>query len=109
MGRDTRTWAFKVRFIAPGHKLAVLDLRLEEEGVGAWIIEQIHTERGGTVGLPLAVDPAAEVWIRARSPVSYPDGGFRTVGARTLLVRDSTQKQGDWHRIPAEGEEQAPQ
>jgi hypothetical protein len=105
MGRETRMWAVKVRFISQGARVAVLEIGLEEEGVGKWIIELVYAESGETVRFPIIVDPAADVWVRARSPVSYSEGGFRNVGPLTLLVRDDSQRPGQHHRVPTEGVE----
>lgn len=92
-----RGWRFRVRLIAEGQPLDIIELELTEEGVGPWTIQEVfreaHPER---VDFPISVERATEFWIDARSPrvsATKPEG----VGRLTLRFRDHTQREGEAH------------
>jgi len=82
-----RSWAVKIRLIAPEAPLSILELGVYEPGVGEWKIEERFYEGGRRLELPLRVEGAAEFWIRAYAPPSEP----RVVNEFVLWFRDHLQ------------------
>jgi hypothetical protein len=72
-GAVTPFWSVRVRLINDGGRpLDIVELGVSEDGV-EWIIDEVFREgKGGRVGFPIRLDPAAEFWLRARSPVTGP-------------------------------------
>ena len=99
-GGFTPSWNVKVRFINqdPG-PLAILELYVEEEGVGAWRIEEMFLETSGPVLIPIQIEKAFECWIRMSSPRPFPTLPLE-VGPLVLHVRDHFQRQGQSHTFP---------
>lgn len=95
-GIFTSTWNVRVRLIAQGPALDVLEIGLMEEGVGHWVIDEVFRETDRRpVAFPIPVHRSTEFWIRARSPVS---SNSRTrVGRITFRVRDHTQDAAECH------------
>ena len=99
-GGFTPSWNVKVRFINRGREpLAILELYVEEEGVGAWRIEEMFLETRGPVLTPFQIEKAFECWIRMSSPRTFPTLPVE-VGPLALRVRDHTQQDGRYHTFP---------
>jgi hypothetical protein len=65
-------WRFKVRLIAEGQPLDVIELGVTEEGVGTWTIDEVFRETDGRkVPLPIPVERSTEFWIGASSPQAF--------------------------------------
>jgi hypothetical protein len=98
-GSFTSTWRFKIRLIARGLPLNILQLRLSEAGVGDWQIEEVFRESDGRpLIFPIAVERAVEFWISAASPQN--DSVRRSsVGKVTVHIRDHTQASGEGHEL----------
>src|SRR5262249_14891278 len=95
-------WRFKVRLIAEGRPLDIVELGVKEEGVGPWTVQEMFREGlAGQVNLPIPVERAAEFWIDARSPrVSAAKPA--AVGRLTIWFRDHTQRSGEAHEYTVE-------
>ena len=90
-------WRFKVRLIAEGQPLDIVELVVTEEGVGTWTIGEVFREADGRrVPFPIPVDRSTEFWIDARSPRAF-DTKPTSVGPITLRFRDHTQHPGEAH------------
>lgn len=89
-------WRFKVRLIAEGQALDIIELGVMEEGVGAWTIVEVFREDGRKVRYPIPVERSTEFWIDARSPRAF-NTEPASVGPITLRFRDHTQRSGDAH------------
>jgi len=99
-GGFTPSWNVKVRFINRDREpLAILDIHVEEEGVGGWRIEEILHDTKGPVRTPLHVEKAFECWIRMSSPRTFATLPME-VGQLALRVRDHTQRVGQYHSFP---------
>jgi len=66
-------WSVKLRFLVrPGNPRDILELHLDEEGVGRWHVDEIFKEdTGRAVPWPIHVQTTEEVWIRTRSARSF--------------------------------------
>lgn len=92
-------WSLRVRFIVrDGEPVSIVELGVIEEGVGAWVLDELFREGRGRVVLPLRVAGAEEVWIRARSPRSFAATPAH-IGKVVLRVRDQTQGQDERHTV----------
>lgn len=90
-------WRFKVRLIAEGQPLDIIELGVMEERVGAWTIVEVFRETDGRqVPFPISVERSTEFWIDARSTRAF-DTEPTSVGPITLWFRDHTQRSGDAH------------
>lgn len=90
-------WRFKVRLIAEGQPLDIIELGVTEEGVGTWTINEVFREADGRkVPFPIPVERSTEFWIDARSPRAF-DTKPTSVEPITLRFRDHTQCSGDAH------------
>ena len=93
-GVFTGMWSVRVRLIAEGPALDVLEIGLTEEGVGEWVVDEVFREKDGMAfGFPIPVERSTEFWIRARSPI--PSNARTKVGRMTFRVRDHTQSAGE--------------
>ncbi len=93
-GVQTPWWNVKLRFIAQRKPRDILELHIDEEGVGRWHVDEVYREdTGKPVSWPIQINMADEVWVRARSPQSYHALPIE-VGKLTLKVRDHTQAEG---------------
>ncbi len=93
----TPTWNVSVRLTATGSPISVVEVRLEEEGVGHWPIEEL-SHGGAPVTLPIHVPDAVQFWMRAHSPRTFA-GGPVQLGKLTIRVRDHLQLAGDAHDL----------
>ncbi len=90
-------WRFKVRLIAEGQALDILELGVSEDEVGDWSIEEVfRQEDGRPTGFPIPVERATEFWIAAYSPRTFATKPT-SVGRLTLRFRDHTQPAGEAH------------
>jgi len=90
-------WRFKVRIVAEGQALDIVDLGVTEDGVGPWTIREVFRENiGGQIPRPITVERSVEFWIDAESP-HCSDTKPSSVGRMTLWFRDHTQRGGDRH------------
>ncbi len=90
-------WRFRVRIVAEGQALDIVDLGVTEDGVGAWTIREVFRENiGGQIPRPIAVERSVEFWIDAESPRGS-DTKPTSVGRMTLWFRDHTQREGERH------------
>jgi hypothetical protein len=98
-GHFVRGWRFKVRLIAEGQPLDILEVGVTEEGVGAWQINEVFWGSGapGGVAFPIPVERSTEFWIDATSPQAF-DTKPVSVGPITLIFRDHTQRSGEAHQ-----------
>ncbi|CBE69945.1 MAG: HNH endonuclease [Candidatus Methylomirabilis oxygeniifera] len=91
-------WRFKVRLIAEGQPLDIIELGVTEEGVGTWTINEIFREADGRKApFPIPVERSTEFWIDVRSPQAF-DAKPASVGPITLWFRDHTQRSGNSHK-----------
>ena len=97
----TPSWSLKIRFINRGKDpIEILDLRIIEENLGSWTIEEVFLEATGRrVQFPLRIQGAFECWIRAISPRNFQALPFE-VSRLSLRVRDHTQRQGRFSVFP---------
>ena len=86
-----------VRLTATASPLAVVDVRLEEEGVGTWVREELSHD-GVAVTLPVQVTGAVQFWFRACSQRTF-EGGPVQLGKLTLRARDHLQPGCDSHDL----------
>jgi hypothetical protein len=93
----TPAWNVELRLTATAGRLSVVDVRLEEEGVGEWLPEELSCG-GVALRLPLDVTGAVQFWFRARSPRTFEGGPVR-LGKLTLQVRDHLQPACDSHDL----------
>jgi len=93
----TPAWNVRLRLTASRVHVDVVDVSVDEEGVGKWLVDELFRE-GERITLPMRVDGAAEFWVRTRSPRTY-DSGPVQLGALTLRVRDHLQVPGDAHEL----------
>lgn len=93
----TPAWNVKIRLTATASTLAVVDVRLEEEGIGEWRREELSHD-GVAVSLPLQVTSATEFWFRASSPRTFERGPVQ-LGKLTIRVRDHFQPTCDSHDL----------
>jgi len=101
-GTYVSTWSVKVRLVAEGQPLDIVDCGLTEDGVGDWIIDEVFWEKNGRpVGSPIPVERSTEFWIRARSPKTFNTKPV-SVGRLTIRFRDHTQPLGRWHEYVVE-------
>jgi hypothetical protein len=91
----TPAWNVSVRLIATQLPLSVVSIRLEEERVGGWPLEEL-SQGGVAVPFPLHVPDAVQFWMRAHSPRTFEGGPVR-LGTLTLRVRDHLQPACDAH------------
>lgn len=90
-------WRLKVRLIAEGQPLDIIELGVTEEGVGIWTIDKVFQEADGReVSYPIPVERSTEFWIGAWSPRAF-DTKPTSVGPITLRFRDHTQRLGNAH------------
>lgn len=96
-GSYVSEWRFKIRLIAEGQPLNIVELGVMEEGVGAWTIVEVFREADGRqVAFPIPVERSTEFWIDARSPRAFKTEPA-SVRPITLWFRDHTQRSGDAH------------
>ena len=101
-GRYVSGWRFKVRLIAEGQPLDIVELEVTEEGVGAWTLDEVFRQTDGRgVGFPIPVERSTEFWIGASSPRAF-DSKPTSVGRITLRFRDHTQRPGEVHEYVVE-------
>ncbi len=99
-GGFTPSWNVKVRFINREREpLAILEIHVDEEEVGAWSIERMQLDSGDTVFIPFDVQRAFDCWIRMSSPCTFPTHPIE-IGKLILRVRDHTQGDGQYHTFP---------
>jgi hypothetical protein len=90
------TWNVKVRLLSSGQRpVQVLELRVTEENVGAWSIDELLDGSGSKIVLPIPVHGACDLWVRVRSPQTFPNLPFE-VGRLLLQLRDHTQNPGTY-------------
>ena len=90
-------WRFKVRLIAEGQPLDIIELGVTEEGVGMRTINEVFREADGRgAPFPIPVERSTEFWIDALSPRAF-DTKPTSVGPITLRFRDHTQRPGEAH------------
>lgn len=97
-------WNVRVRLIADGdvQPLDIVEVGLTEDGVGPWTIDELFLQaRGERLDLPIRLNPSAEFWLRARSPMAFAAKPI-PVGRLTLWFRDHTQKPGERHEYQRE-------
>ena len=94
-GTQTPSWSVKLRFIAQRKPRDIVELHIDEDGVGGWHVDEVFREQTGPVSWPIRVNMTDEFWIRVRSPRSFPTLPIE-VGRLTLKVRDHTQSEGQF-------------
>ncbi len=101
-GWFTTAWRFKVRLIARGAPLDVIEFRVLEAGVGDWKINEVFREPDSRqLAFPMPVERAVEFWVDAASPC-VQNARARSVDKITLRVRDHTQPQDQAHELVIE-------
>jgi hypothetical protein len=92
----TPTWNVNIRLTAADQAVSVVEIQVEEENVGKWLLDELH---GSTrVTLPLQVVGAAQFGVRVRSPRSFDPGPVK-LGNLTLRVRDHLHAPEDAHDV----------
>jgi hypothetical protein len=79
--------------MARGSPVSIIEVGVNEPGVGDWQVEELVHDGGRRAELPLRVDGAAVVWIRAYATPSEP----RAVKEVILWFRDHTQAPTERH------------
>jgi hypothetical protein len=97
-GHFTSGWRVKVRLIAEGQPLNIVELGVNEGEVGPWAVNEVFWDNGRGVLFPIVVERSTDFWIDASSPQSF-ETKPTSVGPIMLRFRDHTQKEGEWHEL----------
>jgi hypothetical protein len=92
-------WRVRLRLISESRALDIVELGVEEDGVGKWRIREIFREgRGDALRPPISVERSVEFWIDAESPMVSGSKGF-SLNPVTFWFKDHT---GQRHELVVE-------